>query len=461
MQLAIIGGGISGLAAAFEAHKLGLDFQLFESSSRFGGTLETLDSDGVLMEGGADSILRTKPWALELVRELGLESEMVSTKEDSYGSYVVCDRELHPIPDGFRLMAPTTILSFLRSPILSWPGKFRVFLELFMPKNSTGQDESLTSFVTRRLGREVLEKLAQPMVSGIYSADPDCLSLEATMPIFLRLEQEYGSVIKGLRALGEGEGASGARYNLFFSLRHGVGQLVDTLVASLPEERLLAGCPITKVVPEEGGWRLSGPGRELTSEAVLLALPAPLSAELVGFDPDLSAKLNEVRYSSAALVNMIYHEESTLDLPEGYGFVVPEVEQMHLLACTFTHHKWPDRTPPGKAQVRAYFGGHHNQAVLERSDQELVALARSDLARLTGLEDAPLDTHVSRHWMGLPEYSVGHLGWQQKVEAMAGRHPGLSLAGNAFDGVGVPDCIRRGRECARHISRALASPVGS
>ncbi|MGE0490779.1 MAG: protoporphyrinogen oxidase [Vulcanimicrobiota bacterium] len=448
MRLAIVGGGITGLAAAFEAHQAGVDFHLFEAGDRFGGAIQTIEHEGAIMEAGPDSILKSKPWAYDLVRELDMVSEVVTTQDQPNGSFIVRDRELHPIPQGFRLMAPTAWLQFLRSPIVSWPGKFRVLLEPFIPARQAAGDESLTGFVTRRLGREVLERLAQPMVSGIYSADPDRLSLEATMPIFLRLEREHGSIIRGLRATGEGAKASGAQYNLFFNLKGGSQRLVEALVDHLPADRLHLNSPVSKLAP---GWSFQAGDESHQAEAVLVGLPGPQAAQLLAFDSDLSGLFSRVRYSSAALVNLVYDLDDLADLPPGYGFVVPAIEHMHLLACTFSHLKWPGRNPGHLGHIRAYFGGAHNQAVLERPDHDLVALARSDLARLTALEAEPVATFVHHHRNGLPEYSVGHREWQIKVEARAATHPGLGLAGNAFDGVGIPDCVRRGRETARRL----------
>lgn len=467
MKLAIVGGGLSGLAAAYQARQEGWDFRLFEASARFGGVVETsVGSDGAVLEGGAESCLSSKPEMLELVRALGLEDEVVSTVRENLGSFIVRDGLLHPIPRGLRLMAPSLWWPFLSSGLLSWPGKLRALLDLTLPAREpalAGAEESLSDFVSRRLGKEVLHYLAQPLVAGIYGADPQTLSLEATMPLFSRLEQEHGSVIRGLRQLATENEATGARYNLFFSLQRGFGSVIEALRDSLPADSLLAGCRVDRLEKLDGGalprWRLSLRDRPAELfDAVVLALPAPSAARLLSsIDPVLAQSLAQVRYRPAVTVNLSYDPEVYEEVvPKAYGFVVPAQEQRPLLACTFSSRKWPGRGSEQRGVLRTYFGGPGMEWALKVSDQDLVDISESQLADLLGLDEASLGASVHRYPQGLPEYRVGHRRrlqeWQQAVE----EQQTLALAGNYFDGVGLPDCVRSGRKAVRRLVSSLA-----
>jgi len=465
MKLAIIGGGVTGLAAAWQAHFEGLDFTLFEATGRLGGILQTeYPEEGVVAEGGAESCLRSKPEFLELCQELGLQDEIISTLPDNSGAFVVREGQLHPIPQGFRLMAPSAWWPFLRSDLISWTGKLRAGLDLFLPVKERLPDateESLSEFVTRRLGSEVLQYLAQPLVAGIYGADPQALSLDATMPLFQRLEQEHGSVIKGLRAMGTEGQAQGARYNLFFSLKSGFGSVVSAIEEQLPKGSLQTGAAVDKLEPEiDGkGWEVTVRGREPELfDAVVVALPAPLAAKLTqSFLPQVSETLAGICYRGAVTVNISYDRLVYLDhVPRAYGFVVPAQERRPLLACTFNSRKWPSRGSEKRGVLRTYFGGPGMEWALTASDEDLISVSKSELSALLGLDHEPLDYSVHRWPIGLPEYRVGHRQRIQQVRHALEVHPGLRLAGNYLDGVGLPDCVRLGR---RAVSEVAAVPV--
>lgn len=466
MKIAIIGGGLSGLSAAYQAHQDGLEFRLFEASGRFGGVVETeIGSDLAVVEGGAESCLSSKPEMLELVRALGLEDEVVSTVRENLGSFIVRDGLLHPIPKGLRLMAPSLWWPFLRSGLLSWRGKLRALLDLFLPARDLSlplPEESLSEFVTRRLGVEVLQYLAQPMVAGIYGADPQVLSLDATMPLFSRLEQEHGSVIRGLRQMNTEQDATGARYNLFFSLKRGFGSVVDAIVDSLPEDSLRKGCRVDTIEKlERPGdlprWKVGVRGEEAeTFDALVLAVPATVASALLGHvDSDLAISLGEVKYRPAVTVNLSYEPELYDEVvPRAYGFVVPAQEKRPLLACTFNSRKWPGRGSDERSVLRTYFGGPGMEWAMRASDEELVAVSESQLTELLGLFEPALEATVHRFPLGLPEYRVGHRqriqGWNEALEL----HGTLALAGNYMDGVGLPDCVRSGRKAVKKLQNA-------
>ncbi len=380
-RIAILGGGISGLSAAFRLlelsakHEAPLEVTLLERGPRLGGALCTIREQGFIAEAGADSFLTEKPWALDLVRRLGLESELIGTRAEFRRTYVVRDGALVEIPDGFSLLAPTRMLPMLRSPLLSPLGKLRVMIEPLIPRRRGNSDESLASFVTRRLGREVLERIAQPLAGGIYTADPERLSLYATLPRFADMEARHGSVIRGLRAAarahdakfgrsdrsGASSGTSGARWSLFASLRGGISTLVDALAQRLGEtvrrdaevvalERIGGGA--TERKPR---WRVvMADGSALEADAVICALPAYRAAPLFERDaPALARALGTIGYASAAVVNLAYRESDFPRAPRSFGFVVPAIERRRIIAGSFTSLKFAGRAPAGTILVRA------------------------------------------------------------------------------------------------------------
>ncbi len=465
MRLAIVGGGLTGLSAAYQARQEGFEVDLFEATGRLGGLIDSrIEDDLTVLEGGAEASLRSKPELLSLVRELGLDDHVISTIPENLGSYIVRDGVLHPIPRGVRLMAPSLFWPFVRSGLLSWSGKLRVLLEMFLPRRDAllnEYEESFAEFVSRRLGVEVLQYLAEPMVAGIYGADPKLLSLEATMPLFSRLELEHGSVVRGLREIGSESEATGARYNLFFSLRKGFGQLIEALVATLPESSIHRGVRVDSVdfLEDTQQWQLKLRGEEATKtyDGLLVALPAPQASALLGsLDQHLGELLGSIFYRPAVTVNLSYSvPDYESAVPSAYGFIVPSQERRPILACTFSSRKWPGRESESRRLLRTYFGGPRMEWAMQASDEELVALSCSQLGELIGLKGVPIDSSVHRYPIGLPEYRVGHRKLVSDLKDRAVRFPTLGLAGNYFDGVGLPDCVSAGRKAARALKPAV------
>lgn len=445
MKIAVIGGGLSGLAAAYQTQLQGAETVVYEASERFGGAIRTSQQDGFLLEGGADSILNEKPWARELAVELGLADQIVETVPENRFTYIVRSGQLLPVPEGFRLLAPQRLRPFLRSPLLSLGGRLRVAMEMVIPRRKKTSDESLASFVRRRLGKECLDRLAQPMAAGIYTADAEELSMQATMPAFLELEQRYGSVVRGLRARREPV-AQGPRYSLFFNFKGGTQTLLDALAARLRNLRM--NCPVGELRRADPGWTVDGE----PYDAVVLALPAPQAARLLQpVDLAASSLLGGIEYLSSATVNLIYSED-VLSKHVGYGFVVPAIEGLSTLACTYSHLKWPQRAPAGAALLRGYVGGALDPDIVELEDNELSWHVRRDLQKLLGISARPLHTVVQRHRKAMPCYRVGHLQRVEEIEGRLAQLPGLELAGNALTGVGIPDVVRRAREVARRLA---------
>jgi oxygen-dependent protoporphyrinogen oxidase len=463
-RLAVLGGGITGLAAAHRLFELSRDqrrpieIRLYEGSHRLGGVIRTGVRDGFTFEHGPDSFLSEKPAALALCERLGITGRIIGTQEQFRRTYVAFGGDLHPLPDGFSLMAPTRLAPLATSRLFTLRGKMRMAMDLVLPRRTVA-DESLASFVTRRLGRQALDRVAQPLVGGIYTADPATLSLAATMPRFPQLEREHGSIIRGLRAEGRislaTRQASGARWSLFLSLAGGLETMVDALRQRLPANTVECDHAVRAVGRKGNSWQIDG-GE--TFDGVVIALPAPVAGRLLrGLDPALAADLEAIRYASSAVVNLAYPREAIPNPLDGFGFVVPHVEGRKIIACSYSSMKYARRAPAGFALLRAFVGGALSAELTALSDDEMSGAVRAELADILGVQTAPLFTTVSRHPESMPQYEVGHLQRLARIEGRLPRHGRLQLAGNAYRGVGIPDCIASGERAAEALFGHFAS----
>jgi protoporphyrinogen/coproporphyrinogen III oxidase len=500
-HLVIIGGGITGLAAAHRVlercAESGRQVQLtlLEVSPRLGGIVQTQERDGFLIERGPDSFISEKPEALELARRLGLETHLIETNENHRRSFIVRQGRLLPVPEGFHLLAPARLWPFVASGIFSWGGKARMAMDLLLPRriinghsdaeSGASSDETLASFVRRRLGREALERMAQPMVGGIYTADPDKLSLQATMPRFLEMERKHRSLIWALRKQGEDgprltgeshrrtkEGTSGARYSLFLSFDRGMQVLTDKLADRIlnfkPAEndgsgsspvslKVNTGVVALTLEQHDGSakWLIKTNRNEtLVADAVCLALPAYTNARVLSsVDADLASALSGIAYASSATINLAYRRSDIPHSLDGFGFVVPYIEKRALIACTFSSVKFAGRAPDGFVLLRAFAGGALQPELLELNDAQLISLIQSDLSELLGVSMPPLFTEVSRWHNSMPQYHLGHLARVKRIEERVASLPGLALAGNAYAAIGIPDCIRSGESAAEKLLR--------
>ncbi len=471
-RIAVVGGGIAGLAAAHRLVELSrerqrpVDLLLLEAGRRLGGAIATERTDGFVIEAGPDSFISEKPWALKLCERIGFTGRLVRTRDEHRRTYVVHGGKLHALPDGFLLLAPTQFLPLVTTRLFSWPGKLRMGLDLLLPRGPQRADESLGSFVTRRLGREALERVAQPLVGGIYTADPDDLSLAATMPRFLEMERKSRSLIWSMwraqrrmaaatRAAGTTAAAptSGARWSLFVSIDDGMQSLIDALAQRLPEGVVRLGHAIRAIERTGEAWQLvSHNGESLSADAVVLATPAHQSARFVaGCDGSLAEELRGIPYASSATVSLAYREEQIPGQLDGFGFVVPLVEARAIVACTYSSIKYPGRAPHGHVLVRAFVGGAMQQHLFEQDDAAMAESVRRELRQLLGITSEPLLTRIHRHAQAMPQYRVGHLERMGRIDAALARYPGLAVAGNAYRGVGIPDCVHSGEMAAELV----------
>jgi oxygen-dependent protoporphyrinogen oxidase len=482
-RVVVIGGGISGLAAAHRLversaqSKTRIEVVLLESSAGLGGVIRTKRRDGFLLEGGPDSFISEKPEAVALAKRIGLDSRLIETANAHRRSFIVRKGRLHAVPEGFQLLAPTRFWPFVTTGIFSWTGKARMALDLILPKHTSANgshDESLAQFVRRRLGREALERMAQPMVGGIYTADPEHLSLRATMPRFLEMEREHRSLIRAMwkrrrqQGAAESKGTSGARYSLFLSFDEGMKVLVDAIVKRLrsADIRLRTRAESLALDAASRQWKIGvgaggGSGETISADAVCLALPAYASANLLrDVDAELAAELDAILYASTATVNLAYRRADIPHRLDGFGFVVPVIEKRATLACTFSSVKFAGRAPEGHTLLRAFVGGALQPEMYALDEDQMVAAVRDDLRELLGIEQPPLFAHVERWPRSMAQYHLGHIERVERVRARLSSFPLLKLAGNAYGGAGIPDCIRSGESAADEILATLDTEQG-
>ena len=461
-RIVIIGGGIGGLACAWRlAQRMpGARITVLDAGPTLGGALRTRrDERGLILELGPDSILRSKPAGLALIRDLGLEEALEGTDPAARSSLIARDTKLLPVPEGLYLMAPGRLWPFLWSRLVSWRGKLRMLKDLLIP-TGTGEDETLGAFVRRRLGREALDRIAQPLISGIYTADPEKLSLQATMPQFLQMEHDHGSLLLAMRKRMRDQhtaAAAGPRYGLFVTLRGGLQTLIDTLVTRLPAAgvELRAATTATGVERHaDGTWRIAlAEDGELTADAVVIAGPAWAAGALLrDADPALSHLCAGIPYAGVATINLVFKREQIPTMPAAAGFVVPAIEGRSLVACTFSSRKYAGRTPDGLVCLRAFVGGALHAHHLERDDAAMLAAVAADLRDLLQITAAPLEAVVTRWPKAMAQYHLGHLPRVTAIRAAEAKLPGLALIGNGYEGVGIPDIIAQADAAAERLS---------
>ena len=470
-HLVIIGGGIAGLSAAYFAQKNAPDthITLLESSSRWGGKIATdrvpFEGGDFIIEGGPDTFLATKPWAVSLCKDLGLGERLLGTNPKARNTYVLHTNRLQPLPDGLAMMIPTNIPSILKSQLVSWPGKVRMGLDFLLPAHNGHLDESLGSFISRRLGREAYEGLIEPLMSGIYAGDGDRLSLQSTFPYLHDLEAQYGSLARGALEMRRKMPAAPGSRSAFLTPITGLAEIVEALVETLTEHginlRLNTSADSVTRDLKRGTWNVKlETGEALEADSVILATPAPVSGQLLeAFDPELATVLGSIPYASTATVTLAYRQS---DLPrplDGYGYVIPRREGRRALACTWTSTKFPHRAPEGYALIRVFVGRAGQESDIPWDDSGLLDLAREELALSLGIRAEPLVSRVFIWESAMPQYNLGHPEKLAQIDAALEKYPGLALAGNGYRGIGIPDCIRSGELAVEKIVTSLPQPL--
>ena len=459
-RVAVIGGGISGLVAAYElakARRAGAPVEeyLVEAGPRLGGALHSERVSGCLIEAGADSFLTEKREAAELCRELGLGDELVGSNDSQRSTYILHRGRLEPLPDGLEFFVPARPLSIMGTRLLSWTDKLGLVKEWFQRPRRT-PEESVAAFVRRHFGASLLDHIVEPLLAAVYGGDPRELSARAVLPRLVKMEEESGSLVRALR---RNRKPPGDRPPLFTTLRSGLETIATTLEKGLDAARALRGRRVEALAPlAGGGFELRGKAESaLQCDAVILALAAHETARLLApFDSTLAQHLGDIPYSSSLIVAVGY--DALVAVPPGFGFLVPEKEGLRLRACTFVGQKFPHRVPPGRVLFRCFYGGVHDEAALELNDEEAAVVVQADLRRVLRIDAEPLFIRVYRWPRAIAQYTLGHLDRVAAIRSRLASHRGVHLCGNYFDGIGIADCLRSGRSAA---AACLESLVGS
>lgn len=447
-SVAIVGGGISGLSTAYYLSKAGISSTVIESRPRLGGVIHTEQICNCIVEGGPDSFISVKPWAMDLIRELGLESEVIGSNDHERVTYIRRHGRLVPLPEGVQMLVPTKILPMVTTRLVGWPTKIRMGLEYFRRKDAAPkEDRSVADFVEDHYGREAVDYLAEPLLAGIYGGDPAELSVNSVLPRFIELEKGYGSLTRGV--LAEMPKAQGPRRPLFLTLRSGLESLVHEVWRATAGATVVHGL-VSAMEHVRDGFRLKIAGDWLSADQVVLACEAHQAAHLVPtVDGRASELLGSIGYSSSVTIALGFDRSAVRNQLRGFGFLVPKRERKTLLACTWVGNKFPERVPENMALLRCFTGGSSKTG---EGDGELLHAIRDEVREIAGVRAEPVFSRVFRWPRSMAQYTVGHAERVRELESRMATLPGLHLAGNAYYGIGVPDCVRMGKQAAERIA---------
>ena len=449
-KVIIVGGGIAGLSAAYDLSRAGIESILFEKDSRLGGVIETQNWDNCVFDTGPDSFISQKPEMLALIKELGMGDEVIGSNDHQRTTYILKKGRLIALPDGVMMIVPSKVMPMVKSPLLSWGTKIRMGLELLRKPNGNSGDRSVAEFVVDHFGQETLDYLAEPLLSGVYGGDPAKLSIASVLPRFLDMEKKYGSLGKAVMTAPKPPAPPPGTppASLFRSMKSGMSTVVNALAkfANVRHDRVEA------IEATNPGYRVRAGGEWINADHVIIAAPSWSAAEILrGMDPAFAAKLEQIDYSSSLTLSFVYKNSEYDGQRAGFGFLVPAKERQRLAAATFVGTKFPYRTPDDKIVIRCFLGGAGDEAILSESDEFVVRTAKQELKRILGVTVAPIHQIIARWPRSMAQYTVGHAGRIKDIKDTAAKYPGLYLAGNAYEGIGLPDCVRMGRAAAKSI----------
>ncbi len=473
-KIAIIGGGIAGLSAAYALEKeaaendISIKIDLIEKQGRMGGNILTEQVNDFTVEGGPDCVFSEKPASLKLCEKLGLEGELLKTREEKKGTCVYWKNKLHDLPEGVILMIPTMIMPILFSSLISFPGKMRMALEPFIPKRTNPAEESLSHFVKRRLGKELLNKIAEPLVAGIHAGNPETMSINASFPRFVDLEQKYGSLIRGMLSrrkemaslvpkLQLGNEVGGPKYTMFMTLKKGLQSLTDTIYNALSNTSKLIDSEAVHVVKKDGFYDVSlRTGKHKFYDCVIVATPSYIAADLLKrTNLPLADKLLEIPYVSTATVSLAYSASEVNNIKKGFGFIVPKISSRKIMAVTYSSNKFSHRAPEGSMLLRCFIGGAQNENLCFLDDKEMIEMVRSELKDILGITSKLIFTKIYRLENAMPKYVISDIDRVKKIEEILSEIPGLYLTGSAYNGIGISDCITTSCKVAEEAMKFL------
>ena len=466
-KIVIIGGGISGLATAYSleeiARKKGesISITLFEKNNRIGGNILTERTDGFLIEGGPDCFLSEKPWAIQLCERLGMGESLLRTNDEYRKTYILLNGHLHELPEGVILMIPTEIFPLLKSNLISLSGKIRMGMELFIPKKESSADESLSQFVRRRLGQEALDKIAAPLVAGVHAEDPDTMSVKSRFPRFVQMEEEYGSLIKGMIAKRRemrraGSKGNKPKYTMFMTLKDGLSEMPATIVQNLKMTKILTNREVAGVDKRDIFKISLKNGEVLDADTVVFATPSYETASLLtGINDSISALLNKIPYASTATVSLAFKKESISNPMNGFGFLVPRQEKRRITGATWVSRKFSYRSPDDSVLIRCFIGGSHNEKLVFLNDKDMIEMVKGELRDIMGITSEPLLTRIYRWEKAMPQYTIGHEERLSILDKKLSEYPGMFLTGSSYRGSGISECIKDGQLTAESVLKYL------
>lgn len=468
----VIGAGMTGLAAAYKIRRavrsegLDLGVTVIEKDDRIGGKIATDVVDGFIVDGGPDSFLTEKPALHRIAEHLGMSDERLPSDESRKKTWILADGKLHEMPDGVMMFAPTKFVPFATTGLFTPAGKARMGMDLVIPKKKVAEgelnDETLESFVVRRMGRECLDRLAEPLVGGVHASDPAVMSLAATFPRLLEMEQKHGSLMLGFLEARKKVEEMRKKYppqpgkpkrTFFSSFRGGMQQLTDAMADAIGRDHIITGVKVDRLERSGDGWRITlSDGRTMDGDAVVIATEGWAAEQLVtSVAPIAADNLAGIPHSSSATVSLGFDSEEIGFSLDAFGVLCPQAEKRSLMAATYSSTKWPGRAPAGKTLMRGFVGGPHNQEIVDKSDEELIDIVTRELREILGLTAKPVFARVYRWKGGMPQYTLGHLDRVAIIQSDMETIPGLALAGGSYTGVGLPNCAESGEAAVTKV----------